>query len=226
MKARQQQDPCMECEKSILCSECEVFMAGNPGIVSLPPKTEMKQCSTCKLLLPLDDFHCSSTKADGRQNICKSCKRVVDRARREKIKGVKSLFEITPQEKHNIASFKQIISEGTREDTLQGQCRPYEPKSIEALCAMLDRMEAEERETLRAKGNDYSGDNRLANFERIAAEMNLKPEMVLWIYFKKHTDRLRTYIIDGAVSSESVVDSILDCRNYLALLRLMIETKA
>lgn len=34
-----------------------------------------------------------------------------------------------------------------------------------------------------------------------------------------------TYIIDGAVSSESVIDSILDCRNYLALLRLMIEAR-
>ena len=213
MKVRQQQDPCMECEKSILCSECEVFMAGNPGIVSLPPKNEMKQCSTCKLLLPLDDFHRSASKPGGRQNICKSCKSAVDRARRESAKAVMQ----------DPAAFITKLNE---ENILQGQCRPYEPKSIEALYALLDRMEAEERETLRAKGNDYSGGNRLANFERIAAELGLSPEHVLWIYFRKHTDRLRTFILEGAVSSESVIGSIMDCRNYLALLRLMIEAKA
>ena len=106
------------------------------------------------------------------------------------------------------------------------QNKEISPKSIDALFSLLDIMESSERRTLLEKGNDYSGDNRLANFERIGAELDMAPEKVLWIYFKKHTDRLRTFITEGAVSSESVVDSIMDCRNYLALLRLMIEAKA
>ena len=225
MKLQKQQDPCMECEKSILCSECEVFMAGNPGIVSLPPKTPMKQCGTCKLLLPIDDFHRSSTKAGGRQNMCKSCKSAVDRARREQQKTAH--HDECKFNGLNVAFTSGYVTWSNHEPTttkLQEQCQ-YGPKSIDALYALLDRMEAEERETLRAKGNDYSGSNRLANFERIGAELGIKPELVLWIYFKKHTDRLRTFITEGAVSSESVIGSIMDCRNYLALLRLMIEAR-
>lgn len=41
----------------------------------------MKHCSGCDQDRPLDDFHLQRRAADGRQAICKSCKRERDRVR-------------------------------------------------------------------------------------------------------------------------------------------------
>ena len=207
-------NPCDDCNRKILCNECEVFMDQENGIVKhtlkerLPAVLPMQMCGKCDFELPAtpDYFHRSATRKSGLQNVCKNCKSEIDRKRNRSKTAIK-------------------------DDNLQKKCQEVRaevlgPKSLDALYQLLDKMEAEERSTLAAKGNDYSGDNRLANFERIGEELQLSPEKILWIYFKKHTDRLRTYITEGAVSSESVVDSIMDCRNYLALLRLMIEARA
>ena len=188
-------------------------MDGNSSMVSLPPLETWKTCRKCGGSFPLSYFHRKSKSKDGRQATCKDCKSKVDKARTDRMKA--ELKENKLQEKCQQEKLYQEV-----------RASVLGPKSIDALYSLLDRMEAEERKTLQLKGNDYSGDNRLANFERIGAELDMDPAKVLWIYFKKHTDRLRTYITEGAVSSESVVDSIMDCRNYMALLRLMIEAKA
>lgn len=38
-----------------------------------------KECPACNALLPLSEFHKCSTKPDGRQSYCKSCKRLAQR---------------------------------------------------------------------------------------------------------------------------------------------------
>jgi hypothetical protein len=93
---------------------------------------------------------------------------------------------------------------------------------------LLDIMEKEEREILKIKGSDYSdstGKNRLANFERLASRLSLTDEQVWAVYFMKHVDSILTFCSDGEVKSEAIEGRITDARNYLALLRLMVESK-
>ena len=40
----------------------------------------MKTCSSCRRLLPLEDFHRHRGRSDGRQTVCKTCKRVSNAA--------------------------------------------------------------------------------------------------------------------------------------------------
>ena len=113
-------------------------------------------------------------------------------------------------------------------------------KDAETLKSLLAKMYEEEENVLITKGNDYSdatGQNRLANFERIAERYYIKfkcscgaihrvkipPAVVLSIYREKHEDSIKTWICEGEVQSEAIEGRILDDRNYLALLRLMIE---
>jgi len=82
-----------------------------------------------------------------------------------------------------------------------------------------------ERSILCTKGVEYSGrDDRLANFKRLARDLNLNPKIILWIYFIKHIDSIRSFILTGEVNStESIEGRIYDARNYLALLMGLIE---
>lgn len=101
-------------------------------------------------------------------------------------------------------------------------------KDAASLSKLLDRMEREEREILKLKGADYSdssGHNRLANFERLAARLGLSDLQIWAVYAMKHIDAILTYCADGRVQSEAIEGRITDARNYLALLRLMIEVK-
>lgn len=100
-------------------------------------------------------------------------------------------------------------------------------KSEESFSKLLDIMAKEEREVLKLKGSDYSdakGGNRLSNFERLSKRLDSTPEKILAVYLMKHIDAILTYCKDGQVSSEGIEGRILDARNYLALLRLMIES--
>jgi hypothetical protein len=113
-------------------------------------------------------------------------------------------------------------------------------KGAKNLSRLLDNMEREERATLEAKGADYSdvdGENRLANFERIADrfyirhrcecgrehKVNLTPRHVLGIYMAKHGDSIDTWINEGALRGEPLAEKLKDLRNYAALARLMEE---
>lgn len=48
----------------------------------IAPDMSFKTCSQCRCSLPLVDFHKDKRKGDGRQGMCKRCKRVVERIRR------------------------------------------------------------------------------------------------------------------------------------------------
>jgi len=94
--------------------------------------------------------------------------------------------------------------------------------------ALMNKMHEEEIETATQKGREYSGNNdRLDNFKRLAEELNLTPEMILWVYLKKHIDAVCSYVQRGkTLSTESIESRIMDCRIYLCLLRgLIAETR-
>ena len=84
----------------------------------------------------------------------------------------------------------------------------------------------EEADLLRRKGQEYSGfEDRHSNFKRLAEELKLRPEVILWIYLKKHLDSITSYIRGEYTGIEPIHGRIMDARNYLALLGAMLEDK-
>ena len=79
-----------------------------------------------------------------------------------------------------------------------------------------------------SKGAEYAGDHdQLANFKRLGLEMDETPEKALWHLLKKHTDSLRTYIMDmekGVTRnySEPITGRVDDAILYLVLLKALI----
>jgi hypothetical protein len=93
---------------------------------------------------------------------------------------------------------------------------------------LTEHMHKEENEEYQKKNADYAdrnGINILANFERVAQNLNITPQMALLIYMEKHMDAIRTYIRFGSVMSEPIEGRIKDARVYLSLLRAMVEQK-
>ena len=86
-------------------------------------------------------------------------------------------------------------------------------------------MHEEEMEIGRTKGVEYTQGGRCDNFKRLGEELGLPPEVILWVYLKKHMDSILSYIRTGKVYSESIDGRITDARNYLFLLRALIEEK-
>jgi hypothetical protein len=81
-------------------------------------------------------------------------------------------------------------------------------------------------ELLDAKGRDYTRGNpdRLANFKRWAAELDVAPLKVLGIYMGKHMDSVIAFIKSGGQSeSEPIAARIDDLHNYLYLLEALIQ---
>ena len=66
-------------------------------------------------------------------------------------------------------------------------------------------------------------DNVFANFERIAYQMNVKKEFVLWVYLMKHIDGIASYINGHISQREDVRGRITDAIVYLMLLWGMVE---
>ena len=93
---------------------------------------------------------------------------------------------------------------------------------------LTENMNKEEHEEYLKKNADYAdrnGMNILANFERVAQNLNITPQMALLIYMEKHIDAIRTYVKFGSVMSEPIESRIKDARVYLSLLRAMVEQK-
>ncbi len=88
---------------------------------------------------------------------------------------------------------------------------------------LLDKMIAEEREIGQTKAIEYTQGDRLDNFKRLAKELGISPDKVLWVYLKKHLDSIANYIKTGVVLSEPIEGRIKDARVYLSLLRGLIE---
>lgn len=78
------------------------------------------------------------------------------------------------------------------------------------------------------KGQEYAGsEDRLANFKRLGAELNLDPRHVLWVYATKHLDSIRTYLreVNAPVQrtlSEPIDGRIDDAILYFILLKGLI----
>jgi len=82
----------------------------------------------------------------------------------------------------------------------------------------------EEQELLDKKGQEYSGkENRFRNFQDLGKELDMDQMKILWIYFSKHLDSIRSYLRGEYRGSEPIRGRIQDARNYLALLGGMIE---
>lgn len=79
---------------------------------------------------------------------------------------------------------------------------------------------------VRAAGQaEYAHDesNAMANFERLAADLGISREKVLWIYLRKHLDGILAHI-NGYTSQREPVDGRLkDAIMYLILLWGMVE---
>lgn len=78
------------------------------------------------------------------------------------------------------------------------------------------------------KGGEYAhGTDRLDNFKRNAKDLQLMPEEVWAIYFRKHLDAITTYITDlrkgvNRPRSESITGRFDDAINYLLLGKALI----
>jgi hypothetical protein len=75
------------------------------------------------------------------------------------------------------------------------------------------------------KGREYAhSEDRFANFNRLAEELEMSPEKVLWIYFTKHKDSIVSFLKTRCTfSNESIYGRIVDAITYLTLLAGMIR---
>lgn len=73
------------------------------------------------------------------------------------------------------------------------------------------------------KEYSHNADNAFANFERIAEDLELSREMVLWVYAMKHRDGIAAYLKGHESQREDVTGRIDDLIVYLFILRAMIE---
>lgn len=82
------------------------------------------------------------------------------------------------------------------------------------------------------KGREYARDatDRLANFKRLAKELNLEPEQVLWVYWTKHKDAIIWFINNlnteyNVPLSEPIEGRIDDAILYLLLLKGLLKDR-
>jgi hypothetical protein len=102
--------------------------------------------------------------------------------------------------------------------------RDHFNKIVGSTFAELQRLSA-------GKGAEYAGaevnQNEHANFDRLAAKLQIIPEKVLWVYLTKHLDSIETYVNGLAsptqrVLSESIEGRIDDAILYLLLAKAMV----
>jgi len=91
---------------------------------------------------------------------------------------------------------------------------------------ILKKMVLEEEDIMVKKGHEYceGNDDKLHNFKDVAERTGLTPIQVWQVYFLKHISSITNYVKDGVeASNEPIEGRIMDARNYLALLRGLIE---
>jgi hypothetical protein len=78
------------------------------------------------------------------------------------------------------------------------------------------------------KGREYArSSDRFANFNRLAKELGMSREKVLWVYTAKHLDGIVSFINTGLTfSTEKIEGRIVDAITYLLLLAGMIRENA
>ena len=84
----------------------------------------------------------------------------------------------------------------------------------------------EQVETIHTEGQkEYAmdEDNVFANFDRIANQINMDREIVLWVYLMKHIDGIASYLKGHRSQREEVQGRLTDAIVYLCILWGMIE---
>jgi len=78
------------------------------------------------------------------------------------------------------------------------------------------------------KGKEYANDDgeRFANFNRLAATLDMTNIQIGWVYLAKHLDSISSYCRTGqSFSEEGIEGRIVDAITYLTLIAGMIEEK-
>lgn len=93
------------------------------------------------------------------------------------------------------------------------------------MSALMRKVFEEEILALREAGAaEYSGgENAFGNFERLAAELGVSREQILWVYAMKHKDGIASWIRGHKSQREDVRGRINDLIVYLLILRGMVE---
>ena len=95
-----------------------------------------------------------------------------------------------------------------------------------ALEELMFKVFNEEVHVLREAGQkEYAHDeeNAFANFDRLAKDLDLTPEKILWVYAMKHRDGIAAWINGHRSQREDVRGRINDLIVYLFILRGMVE---
>lgn len=89
---------------------------------------------------------------------------------------------------------------------------------------IFNKIVDEERNCMFTKGNDYCrSEDRLANFKRVGQMSAISTKQVWLVYYLKHMDAIINFIVNDKCESEPIESRIMDARNYLAILRCIIE---
>lgn len=80
---------------------------------------------------------------------------------------------------------------------------------------------------LRAEGGrEYASNaNAFDNFNRVAVQLEIEPEMAVMAYLLKHIDGIGSYVRGHESQREDVTGRIMDARVYLGILHSMILSR-
>ena len=96
------------------------------------------------------------------------------------------------------------------------------------LADLMDEVYTQEIQALREAGQReyaHSDDNAFRNFDTTGHETKVSPELVLWIFMKKHLDGILAYINGHESQREDVRGRINDTIVYLFILRGLVERR-
>lgn len=90
---------------------------------------------------------------------------------------------------------------------------------------IINKALSECKEILTAGRAEYAGEDVLKNFKSCGLDLELPPEVVCFVYLKKHIDGIATYVRTGKKQRDSISGRITDAINYLILLQLIFTEK-
>jgi len=78
---------------------------------------------------------------------------------------------------------------------------------------------------LKVKGDDYTrhDPDRLANFKRLAKDLDLPTTKVWAVYAGKHWDAIMAFLKTGVAESEPIIGRLDDLHNYLYLIEGILQ---
>ena len=86
--------------------------------------------------------------------------------------------------------------------------------NLETFNQLVAKMREEQDELLQRKGADYTrhDPDRLANFRRLAKDLDVSPLVVWAIYAGKHWDAIMAYVKTSKAESEDIRTRFVDLR--------------